>query len=498
MLNLVINSNLLINSQVFEQLACLILSGYLQPGDKLPSTRSLAKSHGISRNVVNMAYDQLSIEGYVEIKRGSGAIVGGLKIPKEENGKNKKNKSRNNIDSRRLEVVDNRLSAFAKRCFVEEQSKSLKWGFSENEFDIDFRFGVPYLGESLQEHLRKAFSVATKRIDSRQLDYGDPRGDSRLRKSISDYLAISRSFHCQPDQIIVTQGAQQGFDLTSRALLDRKDKVIMEDPRYLGFERIARLYQADVDHVPIDGHGLVTDRLPLNSRCKLIYVTPTHQFPTGVVLSYDRRQALLEYAEKKDCFILEDDYDSEYQFNGRPVPPLASSTSQRVIYCGSFSKLLSPAMRVGFLVLPELLVGHFSKLKQYTDIGCNRIVQQALAELLTSGSFGKHLRKTKLRLERNRNVMLSELRRKFNEPFEVYGTQGGMHMVVKFNYRRRETFYSLREAANQVGVQIYSAHSFYVNKPEELHLIFGYGHLGEDKIREGVQRFVEILNFDLG
>ncbi len=494
MLNLDIDSNLLINRQVFEQLACLILSGHLQRGDKLPSTRSLAKSHGISRNVINMAYDHLSMEGYIEIKRGSGAIVRGLKAPKEENRKSKKNKSKNNVVTLKSDAVDNRLSAFAKRCFVEEQTKSLKWGFTENEFEIDFRFGVPYLGESLQEHLRKAFSGATKRIDSYQLDYGDPRGDSRLRKTISDYLAISRSFHCQPDQIIVTHGAQQGFDLIARALLDRKDKVIMEDPRYLGFERIARLYQADVDHVPIDGHGLITDELPLNTRCKLIYVTPTHQFPTGVVLSYDRRQALLEYAEKKDCFILEDDYDSEYQFNGRPVAPLASSTSQRVIYCGSFSKLLSPALRVGFLVLPELLVGHIAKLKQYMDIGCNRIVQQALAELLTSGSFGKHLRKTKLRLERNRNVMLSGLRGKINEPFEVYGTQGGMHMVVKFNDRRRETFYSLREAANQVGVQIYSPHSFYVKKPEELHLIFGYGHLGEDEIREGVRRFVDTIN----
>jgi len=492
MLNLHIDSNLQINRQVFKQLAYLIQSGHLQAGDKLPSTRSLAKNHGISRNVVNMAYDQLSIEGYIEIKRGSGAVVAGVKAPKQEN---RKRKSKTNAVTLKPEVFDKQLSAFARRCFVEEQTKSLQWGFGENKAEIDFRFGVPYLGESLQEHLQKAFRGATKRLDSRQLDYGDPRGDRRLRESISNYLAISRSFHCQPEQIIVTQGAQQGFDLIARALLDRNDKVIMEDPRYLGFERIARLYQADVDHVPIDGHGMIVDELPHDGRYKLIYVTPTHQFPTGVVLRYDRRQALLEYAEKTDCFILEDDYDSEYQFTGRPVPPLASSNGQRVIYCGSFSKLLSPAVRVGFLVLPESLVSHIARLKQYLDIGCNRIVQQALVELLNSGSFGRHLRKTRLRLERNRNALLRTLEEKINEPFEVYGTQGGMHAVVKFNHRRRATFFSLREAANQIGVQIYSPHSYYVKKPEALHLIFGYGHLRENEIREGVRRFADTIKF---
>ena len=484
MLNLDINPKGLINRQVFEQLSHLIQRGHLRPGDMLPSTRSLAKSHGISRNVVNMAYDQLSVEGYIEIRRGSGAVVCGLRASKKENSKPSKSKLANSGVPQKTEAVDNQLSAFAKRCFIEEQTKSLKWGFGENELEIDFRYGVPYLGESLQEHLRKAFRNATKRIDSRQLDYGDPRGDSRLRKSISDHLAISRSFYCQPNQIVVTQGA----------LLNRRDKVILEDPRYLGFERIARLYQADIDHVPVDGHGLIAEELPANSRCKLVYVTPTHQFPTGVVLSYDRRQTLLEYAEKKGCLIIEDDYDSEYRFNTKPVAPLASSGSQRVIYCGSFSKLLSPAVRVGFLVLPESLVGHFTKLKQYMDIGCNRIVQNALAELLTSGSFGKHLRKTKLRLERNRNAMLAELRGNTSEPFEVYGTQGGMHMVVKFNNRHRESFFSVREEANRIGVQIYSPQSFYVTKPEELHLIFGYGHLAEDEIREGVRRFVATVN----
>jgi len=483
MLTLNIDTNKVIYLQVYQQLSELIHQGQLLAGDRLPSTRALSLKAGISRNVVIMAFDQLELEGLIEIKPGAGAYV---KTTAAQGNELKTWPVLATISASQTLG----LSSFAKQSLVLEQEKSLQWGFGASDVKVDFRYGVPYCGPDLKEHLRIAFKHATQSLHSTYTsihDYGDPRGDDSLREEISRYLAKSRAFSCSAENIIVTNGSQQAFDLIARALINKGDNVIIEDPRYLGFERVIKMYQGNISYVPVDHEGLDTEQLPRKKTHKLIYVTPSHHFPTGAVMSYARRQALLLYSQKQASYIVEDDYDSEYQFGSRPVAPLASLNDERVIYVGSFSKLLSPGLRTGYMVLPSSLVKPIVLLKRYMDLGCNRMVQSAIAELLVSGKFGKHLRKTKAHLNTNRKVLIKALNDRLISPFEVLGTQAGMHLHAHFfNYDSKD-FRALRQKASANGVQIYSANNLYSTMPREMNLLFGYGHLQPDEIEVGAQ-----------
>jgi GntR family transcriptional regulator/MocR family aminotransferase len=461
--------------QLYGQLRAAILEGRLRSGAKLPSTRNLADELAIARNTVMGAYEQLLAEGYLEGETGSGTYVA------------------RTLPDAVLQAPAVRLSAQAKSspARLSQRGQSLgrsRLGVRYSDPPKPFRPGIPALDHFPFTLWSRLLAKYWRLEPAGLLPYTDPAGYKPLREAIAQYVKAARAVRCDPEQILIVSGAQQALDLAARLLLDAGDEVWMEDPGYTGARAAFIAAGVKPVAVPIDDDGLdVHAGERLAPRARLAYVTPSHQYPAGVVMSLSRRLDLLRWAERRRSWVLEDDYDSEYRYASRPVASLQGlDKSGAVIYCGTFSKVLFPSLRLGYMVVPERLVDAFRNAKAVVDRHCPTVEQAVLAEFIADGHLARHIRRMRMLYLERKNVLLECLRRELGEAVDVHSHEAGMHLVGWLEKERRDSVVSRR--ALELGVEA-PALTAYRDKPGGPGgLILGYAAYSEPQIREAVKR----------
>ena len=469
-----------VTQRICEAIKGQIASGLLGSGARLPSTRSLAAEWGVSRTTVTAAYEQLVAEGYLETRQGTRAQVaqglGVSAVPAGQSGP--------------AEHSD-RLSAYGQRLADFTPPPAAKG----NRMVADFRYGDLAADDFPMLAWRKAVTGALLRRQPR-LRYGDPSGSLDLRAALQGYLWRARALRCDPEQIVVVNGSQQGLDLCARLLLDPGDRVVMENPGYNLARQVFLAAGAEVAPVAVDGEGLRTDGLPA---ARLAYATPSHQFPLGSVLSAGRRRELLAWARRTGAYVLEDDYDSEYRFDIAPIPPLqAMDDAGRVIYLGTISKTLSPTLRLGYLVVPTGLSAAFAKSKRLADRHSPSLEQEALAELIESGAYERHVRRVRRRNGERRAALLAALSVTLGDAVTVVGADAGLHVVVWLNRVPRTQEDALIARAHAAGLGVYPITPLYARapaaaRPDMAGLVMGYASFDEQAIKRGVETLGEAL-----
>jgi len=459
----------------------MVLDGAFASGARLPATRVLAGDLGVSRNIVLLAYRQLVHEGYAGGRIGSGTYVAPelpdmiLKAPSQP---------------ARTRAVTPRLSTFAKRL----ASPPLEtWQPGGPRYD--FRYGLPVAGGFPFALWRKLVTAQARLMSPTSLRYEAPGGYAPLREALAEYLRTHRGLRCRPDQIVVTNGSQQALDLVSRVLINPRDRVAIEEPHYPGARDVFRAAGARLVAVPLDGEGLAVDTLARGPRsARLAFVTPSHQFPTGTVMSLSRRLALLSWAAKAGAYVVEDDYESEYRYTHRPVEAIQGLDRHgRVVYLGTLSRMLFPALRLGYLVLPELLVPAFRAAKWYADRHTPTFLQEVLARFIGDGHFERHVRRARAMVARRCDTLLEALRGHFGNGVSWSGSDPGLHLLIWLHgLRPGKPLDALIARAARVGVGIYPASGCFLTPPKRAALLLGYAGLDESEIREGIERLARV------
>ncbi len=476
-------------SQLYRALRAAVLDGRLPAGSRLPSSRALGRELTLSRNTVVEAVAQLVAEGYAVGRQGSGVYVSS-ELPDAVSDVGASSPHRVADTSAAAEP---RLSEAAERALAVAPRGATNWDLRRGRIPFDFRYGEPAYQDFPFETWGRLLG---RRMRSARLDdlaYRAPGGHPALREALADYLVRARGARCTADQIVVVSGSQQGVDIAGRMLVDPGDRVALEEPHYAGFRLALESIGATLVGVEVDEHGLVTDDLPEDVR--LICVTPSHQFPTGAVLPAARRLALLDWARATGATILEDDYDSEYRYGGRPLACLQGlDESGSVIYAGTFSKVLFPALRTGYVVLPERLVEPFLRMKSLADTGAASAEQVVLAELIAEGHFDRHLRRTRRSNGERRRALVDALASRLGDRVRVSGDSAGLHLMVYLPGRTPAEVHGLRRAALGHGVGIYPTDACYLRPPKTGAFLMGYTTMEPERIAEGVRRLAAAMD----
>ena len=363
---------------------------------------------------------------------------------------------------------------------------------------IDFLYGAIATRDFPALGWRRAYLAALMSPPPR-LYYAPPEGDAGLRRALQGYLGRARGLHCEAEQIVIVQGSQQAIDLCARVLMDADAAFVFEDPGYLMARRCFEATGALPLPVPVDALGLDTDRLPRDGRIRLAYVTPSHQFPRGATLPIARRQALLAWARRHRAWVIEDDYDGEFRYGQRPIEALqAIDTDGRVLYLGTFSKALSPQLRLGYLVLPPALVGAFRQAKRLTDRHAPVLEQRVLASLIDSGAYERHVRRIRRENERRRAALLEAIARWMPDA-QVEGAAAGLHVVVWLPWLRARDEPAVIEAARRRGVGVHAVSGLYAapgrpRPPRSAGFVVGYASLGVTDIEGGIRGWSQALS----
>lgn len=327
-------------------------------------------------------------------------------------------------------------------------------------------------------------------------DYAsDSAGYQPLREAIARYLVQSRAVQCDADQVIIVSGSQQALDLVTRVLVDRGDEVAIENPGYLDARRIFLAQGAKLSPIPVDESGVVVEHLSTRSAAhiKLIYVTPSHQFPTGAVLSLPRRLELLAWATQAGAMIIEDDYDSEFRYGGRPIPALQGlDQGNSVIYIGTFSKVLFPALRVGYLVVPKALVRVLANAKRLTDRHAPLLEQQVLTDFINEGYLERHIRRMRTLYDQRRQTLMEALLLQVGKQVTILGENAGMHLMIRLDTPLSDE--EIIGKAAQLGLDLVNAESYYLEGTGRGEFVIGYADLSLEEITQGVQRLAQVLS----
>ena len=433
--------------QLYEQLRQAIAAGRLLPGDQLVPSRQLAAELGVSRHTVTTAYSRLVAEGYAAGRAGGGSVVASVlpASPPEAD------------------------PAAALRPIPRFAGWSPYFRPPPYGCRFDLRAGLPdpTLFPADLWRRRVAAAVATE-----HREYGDPAGRIRLRRAIAGWVARSRSVTAREDTVVVTCGAQHAIDLVSRVLLEPGDCVAVEDPGYVPVVRLFGALGARVVGVPVDDQGLVVDQLPPDAR--IVYVTPSHQYPLGMTMSMPRRRALLRWAERRDAAVIEDDYDSEFRYVDRPLEPLqALDASGRVVYVGSFSKTFSPSVRLGFAVVPRPLAEPVAALRQLIDWHPPTALQTALAGFIDDGLLDKHIRRNRRVYAERAHIVIEALSGPLAGHLKPLAPNAGLHVAALLADGLRE--HEVLQAAARHGVVTSGLHDCYHTVPAREGLLIGFG-----------------------
>jgi len=324
----------------------------------------------------------------------------------------------------------------------------------------------------------------------REFDYGPAGGSLVLREAICAHLRRSRAVVCDPSEVIVVNGSQQALDLVARVLVERGDRVAIEDPHYNGTREVLRAAGAQLLPVPVDRDGLNPAQLP--EHASVVFVTPSHQFPTGAILPLARRLALLAWARRKNSVIVENDHDGEFYYEGRPLESLQGlDTEGRIVYIGTFSRTVFPALRIGYLIVPKSLATAFTAAKWLNDLHSATLEQQTLAEFISTGMYERHLRRLRRRNTARREFLLDAIHKYLGERVEVTGDGSGAHVVLW--PRKRVSEDTIVAHAASLGVGVYGISHCFLTRPSRPGVILGYSRMNEKEIREGIRLLSEIF-----
>lgn len=472
-----------LHRQVYEKIRQQIVTGLLKSGDAIPPSRLLAEQLEVSRTVVVQAYEQLECEGFLECIRGSGTFVSDQapSVPLQESVKALKQ----SVRSAEFEISD--LLTLKRSTPPPNRREDVRY---------DFRHGAPAWDHLPMTAWRRLHSRVCASALPDTLGYGPAEGSLELRTEIARMLRHSRGIATTENELIIATGATQALDMVSRVLLSENDIVLVEDPTHPVLRDIFRFAGANIIPIPVDNDGLCVNKIDnilsengiaaTTTKNKLIYVTPSHQFPSGVTMSSRRKVELLNWAYQNNAVIVEDDYDSDYRFDGPRISALAGlDTADRVIYIGTFSKVLFPALRIGYMRVPQSLLQPVVSVKWLADRLTPTLEQEILAMFMSSGQYTTHVRRmTRLYAER-RTALVEGLTKCFGSRVTIVGSQAGLHVLVGLASTASEA--EIVQSAESMGVRIYPASPYYLrNMPTRPQFLMGYGSLSEKQIREGI------------
>jgi len=455
-----------LSGEIYRQIRRAILDLRLQPGDPLPPSRELARTLAVSRATVMVAYERLIAEGFVTSRQGAGTFVSELM------GQGEPKKMRH-------EAAD-----VLQPCPI-WGSVTLPTAF-KSAARFDFRAGL--IDASLFPHgiWRQSVARAQRSSEATTGRYGHPAGHHELRVAIARHIGISRGVETSADDIVVTNGTQQALDILARVLLAPGDTIAVEDPGYGPPRQLFRTLGLQVIGVPVDREGLVVGALPRGIRA--VYVTPSHQFPLSVTMTLQRRQALLAWAERNNAAIIEDDYDSEFRFGGRPLEPLQTLDAKgRVIYVGSFSKTMLPTLRLGFLVTPPSLRDALHKAKFVSDWHSSSLAQAALAHFIDEGEFARHVRRVTAIYRERHQVLADAISRDFAEQLELIPSTSGLHVTALARRMSVDQIAEIARRADDRGVTVQLLSLFAISAPPRAGVMLGYGAISTTRIEEGMR-----------
>jgi len=445
--------------QVYHYFRVEIEQNRLIAGVKLPSIRQLSIHLNISRNTVETAYQQLSAEGYVESIEKSGLFV--------------------------LEL-DN-LKGLGKKT-----SPDFHLQIDEKKNLIDFQYGDIELERFPLKAWKKCVLEAFEEPNQEIFSYGDKKGNLGLRSEIANYLYQARGVQCSADQIILCSGTQHAISLLSQLLDLPNEKVAMENPGYDGVRHIFENQNCQVIPISLESDGINLLELE-EGMAKCVYVTPSHQFPIGMVLPIQKRMKLLQWAQKNNSYIIEDDYDGEFRYQGHPIPSLKSlDHHDSVIYLGTFSKAFLPAARVSYMVLPEALLEHFQLKFFFYNQAVSPLIQEALHRFMKEGYFSRHIRKMRKIYQGKQKTLLDSIHLHLGNKAKIIGQKSGLHLLLEFcDLDTRE----LVEKAEELGVRVYLTEKYWVGQAPSTNqpIILGFGGLSEEDINEGIQQLAQAV-----
>ncbi|WP_206458979.1 MocR-like pyridoxine biosynthesis transcription factor PdxR [Anaerovorax sp. IOR16] len=453
--------------QIYKYYKSQIVTGQLVEGNRLPSTRSLANSMGISRNTVEAAYQQLCTEGYLTGKACSGYVV----LPFDVYLYN--------------DLLDNQTQKNAGIMEVLQDS-------SGQDIKQNIKYNFQYEELNIKDFPIRTWKRAINEIlNSYEIDclssYNDRCGESGLRKEIMKYLYFSRGVRCKPEQIILTSGTLSAISLICQLFMDDYSEVALEEPCYDSARKAFKNHQMKTIPIPIEEDGISIPILNA-SNAKLVYTTPSHQFPTGKVMGINKRLNLIKWAEEKNAFLIEDDYDSELRYNSRPIPSLQSLDYKgRVIYINTFSKSFTPSLRMSFIVLPYSLLKKYKQKFSRYNCTVSWIEQKAMQFFMQDGSWSRHLRKICTANKKKHDALLAEIHQCMKDKVVIHGNNAGLHILLEVNNGMNEK--ELISRAEEVGVRVYPVSVYWENQENYKNnmVLIGYSSLTEEEIKKGIQ-----------
>lgn len=468
--------------QLFSQIRTAILNGLLKPGSRLPASRKLAGLLGTSRNTVITAYELLAMEEYITPHGAAGTRV--ADIP----ALNAVSASRSSLFGYQIKPPEIAISLRGKSISASER-------YLPSHLERTFAAGLPALEHFPSDVWARCLSRQARRADARTMDYGEITGVQELRRAIANHLASARGFRPDPDQIIVFNSGQAALDLLTRILTDPGDTAWIEDPGYLGARGAFAAAHATILPLAVDREGLIIpdDESIPDSSPKMIYVTPSHQCPTGVTMSLNRRLRLLEVAANTGSVVLEDDYDSEFRYAGAPVSTLWSMDRyERVIYMGTFSKTMFPGLKIGYLVVPNPLVAVLRRALCHSGQSPNKLVQFALADFIDGGLFADHIRKMRDIYTVRKDRFLAALEAKLADDLEWSPVTTGMQQTVFF--RRQINDEEVTLAARNRGVTAPYLSRFFLGPQKRSGLFLGFAGANEHDTQKGIETLKDAID----
>jgi GntR family transcriptional regulator/MocR family aminotransferase len=454
--------------QIYEHFRTAITRGQLRPGSRLPSARRLAQEYATARGTVDVAYALLAGEGYVVTRGPAGTIVS-------------------------PELGGQAIARPASRPRPTDRVEPPEIGGPR-----PFQLGLPSLDMFPRKIWSRLVARQARELSAAEMAYPDPIGFRPLREAVAAYLATARGINCTWRQVLITNGYQGALDLIAEVLLNRNDKVWLEDPCYPLARTALEAAGAKLVPIPVDSEGMrVAEGVAQARRARLAVVTPSHQSPLGVALSLPRRLALLSWASDTGAFVVEDDYDSEFRYVGRPLPALKSiDRSDRVLYAGSFSKVLFPSLRLGYLVLPEELVGVFARANLHQSFGASTLTQRIVTAFMIEGHFARHVKRMRDLYGERRKVLSAALSAVFGERIAVDLKPGGMHLIVRCSNRADDV--QLAKLAQDAGLAVEPLSKRAVAYPCGRALLLGFTNVNEAEAMDLCRKLEQAIGARLG
>jgi GntR family transcriptional regulator / MocR family aminotransferase len=467
-----------LHRQIYDAYRAAIMDGRLHPRQRIPSSRGLASELGISRFPVLNAYSQLLAEGYLESRVGAGTVVSSS-LPEQ-------------LTSCAPAGVRFATSRSGPRPVVRRsllpRESSLPWLLGWGAFGVG-QVAVDQFPLHIWSRLvaRRCRSTGAK-----SLHYGDQMGSKTLRETLTSYLRTARSLHCDAEQVMITSGSQQALEISARVLLDSRSSVWIEEPCYRFAREVFVLTGCHLVPVPVDQEGLdVEAGIKRCRRARAVFITPSHQFPLGVTMSASRRFQLLDWAQGAGSWIIEDDYDAEYRYESLPIASLQGlDANARVIYIGTFSKVLFPSLRLGYVVIPPDLIDHFLAIRRAMDLGSPTFYQEVLTDFIAEGHFARHIRRMRVLYGERRRVLVDSIGQELGSTVDVLGDEAGMHIAVTLPLHGHDTEVAKR-AARQ-NLRIWPLSASYLGEPRP-GFILGFGSVPVEEIPAGVRKLRKLL-----